>query len=104
VIVALGSVWVSVTGEDKVVRLSTGERPEVQRSYDVGAKPEGLAASGRAVWVANSGDGTVSQIIAASGKVNAVQVGGTPVDLAIGAGAVWIADAASGNVARVDGG
>ncbi len=55
VVVAFGSVWVSVTGEDKVVRLSDDAQPVVQDSYEVGSKPEGIAVSGRAVWVANSG-------------------------------------------------
>ena len=72
VVVAFDSVWVSVTGENKVVRLSAAEQPEVQQEFDVGAGPEGLAASPRAIWVANSGDGTLSQIIEATGEINRV--------------------------------
>ena len=105
VVVAFDSAWVSVTGENKVVRVSTDPQPEVIETFDVGARPEGIAASSRAIWIANSGDGSLSQIVEATGDVRTVQnVGGEPVGLAIGAGAVWVADADGTSVARVDGG
>ena len=105
VIVAFDSVWVSVTGENKVVRLSADAQPEVTDEFEVGDSPEGLAASSRAIWVANSGDGSLSQIVEETGDVRSVpNVGGQPVDVAIGAGAVWVADASDSSVARVDGG
>jgi hypothetical protein len=87
------------------VRLNDAVRPRVMQEFDVGARPEGLAASSRAIWVANSGDGNLSQIIEATDEVRSIpNVGGEPVDLAIGAGAVWVADASGSTVARVDGG
>ena len=105
VLVAFGSVWVSVTGENKVVRLTADEQPSITDEFDVGERPEGLATSSRAIWVANSGDGSVSQIVEATGDVRTVpDVGGQPVDLAVGAGAVWVADASGTSVTRVDGG
>jgi hypothetical protein len=105
VVLAFDSVWVSVTGANQVVRLSATDRPQVQKTFDVGSKPEGLAVSPQAIWVANSGDGTLSQIVEATGDVRSVKdVGGTPVDVAVGAGAVWVADASGSSVARVDGG
>ena len=45
VIVAFDSVWVTVTDDNQVVRLTTDEQPEVIDTYDVGAGPEGLAAT-----------------------------------------------------------
>ena len=93
VIVALDSVWVTVTDENQVVRLTTDEQPEVIDVYDVGAAPEGIAATKSAIWTANSGDGSVSQIIVKTGKINTVAgVGQPPLGIAIGAGAVWVAD------------
>ena len=73
VVVAFDSVWVSVTGENKVVRLTADAAARASpTSFDVGARPEGLAASSRAIWVANSGDGSVSQIVEATGDVRSV--------------------------------
>ena len=105
VVVALDSVWVTVTDENQVVRFTTDEQPEMVDVYDVGAGPEGIAATQSAIWTANSGDGSVSQIIVRTGKVNTVaDVGEAPLGIAIGAGAVWVADPTGGTVARVDGG
>ena len=105
VVTGFGSVWVSITGESKVVRVEPGEQPEVIGSFDVGARPEGLAISGRAVWSANAGDGSVTQINAETGETSTVTgVGDGPVGLAIGAGAVWVANSKDGTLGRVDGG
>jgi DNA-binding beta-propeller fold protein YncE len=105
VLVAFDSVWVSVTGENKIVRLSTTDQPEIVDEFEVGAEPEGLAASSRAIWVANAGDGSVSQIVEATGDVrNVPDVADQPVDVAVGAGAVWVANAAGSSVTRIDGG
>jgi serine/threonine protein kinase len=98
------SVWVSVTDADQVVQVSADAQPKVIRKIDVGLRPEGLDVSSRAVWVANSGDGSVSQVVKASGTVNTVpDVASQPVDVAIGAGAVWVAGS-NGRVVRIDGG
>jgi hypothetical protein len=105
VAVAFGSVWVSLAGADRVVRVNAGERPKVLRSVKVGSRPGGLAASSHAVWVANAGDGTLSQILPSTGAVRTVPaVGREPFALAIGAGAVWVADRGGGTLARVNGG
>ncbi len=105
VIVAFDSVWVTMTDDDQVVRLTADERPEVIDVYDVGDAPEGLAATNQAVWVANSGGGSVSQIVVKTGQINTVAgVGEAPLAIAIGAGAVWVADPTGGAVARVHGG
>ena len=98
-------VWVSVTFDHRVVQLSAGPQPKVLRRFSVGSRPEGLAVTDRAVWVANSGDGSLTQIIKATGVTRTVpNVGRSPVDVAIGAGAVWVADGRNGSVTRVNGG
>ena len=105
VVVAFDEVWVSLTGEDKVARVSTDPQPELLGTVDVGSRPEGLTASPRAIWVANSGDGTITQIVAATRATRTISgVAGQPVDVAVGAGAVWVADSSGDSVARVDGG
>ena len=55
------------------------------------------------MWVANSGDGTVSRIDTATGKVTRqVQVGSRPDGIAVAGGAVWVANGRDGTVSRVD--
>jgi YVTN family beta-propeller protein len=47
---------------------------------------------GGAVWVANSGDGTVSRIDPETNAVVAtITIGGTPVGIAFGGETVWVA-------------
>jgi YVTN family beta-propeller protein len=57
----------------------------------VGHEPSAISAGGGAVWVANSGDGTVSRLDAGSGKVIAtVDVGSNPSDVAVSQRGVWV--------------
>ena len=58
---------------------------------DVGAEPEGIAVGAGAVWVANTGDGTVSRIDPATKKVvKTIDVGNRPVGIAVAADLVWV--------------
>jgi YVTN family beta-propeller protein len=53
--------------------------------------------------VVNSGDGTVSRIDPASGKVSAtIRVGRNPAAIAVGGGMVWVAEPSSRAVVRID--
>ena len=57
----------------------------------VGAAPIGVASGHGSIWVANSGDGTVSRIDAISGKVTqTIPVGGSPNSLVVTDDAVWV--------------
>jgi YVTN family beta-propeller protein len=57
----------------------------------VGTAPRGVAV-GDGVWVANSGDGTVSQVDPRTLKVvQTVGIGAQATDIAAGAGGVWVA-------------
>jgi YVTN family beta-propeller protein len=59
-------------------------------SIPVGNEPIGIDYGDGAVWVANSGDGTVSRIDPAKNTVVAtIKVGGRPVGIAAGPGLVW---------------
>jgi YVTN family beta-propeller protein len=66
-------------------------------AIDVGRTPRGIAYGEGAVWVANSGDGTVSRIDPNTNQVVAtVRVGNRPLGIAVGAGAVWVTVQATG--------
>src|SRR4029077_17443848 len=57
----------------------------------VGTTPRGVAV-GRSVWVANSGDGTVSQVDPRTLElVQTVGIGAQAPDVATGAGGGWVA-------------
>lgn len=58
---------------------------QVVQTIQVGSDPTEVAAGAGAVWVANTGDGTVSRIDPRSGAVNkAIAVGPSPDGLAVG--------------------
>ena len=108
VVVAFGSVWVSLAGADQVVRVSDDDHPHVLCRVNVGAHPEGITRSAHALWVANSGDGTLSQIVVSAGAVRPTRtvpdVARAPVAVAVGDDAVWVADRADNTLVRVNGG
>ena len=57
----------------------------------VGSTPRGVAVGG-SVWVANSADGTVSQVDSHTLEVvRTVGIGAQATDIATGAGGVWVA-------------
>ena len=63
----------------------------VARKIHVGKGPRGIVFGEGSIWVANSGDGTVSRIDPASGNVVAtIEVGGNPASVAVGEGGVWV--------------
>jgi YVTN family beta-propeller protein len=67
-----------------------------------GSGPEGVAADGEALWVANNRGASVSRVDADSGEVRAtVKAGVGPRGIAVGAGTAWVANTVSGNVAAV---
>ena len=65
-----GSVWVTGTTEDVVVRIDQDDR-SVTATIDVGDGPTDLAYSS-GVWVANSGDGTISRIDLATDEARTI--------------------------------
>jgi YVTN family beta-propeller protein len=63
----------------------------VQATIRVGDAPGAVAVDGSSVWVANSGDGTVSRIDAATNQVIAtIDVGGRPTHLTADSDGVWV--------------
>jgi YVTN family beta-propeller protein len=69
----------------------------------VGTRPSAISAGEDAIWVANVGDGSVSQIRPRTRRVISTTAPGTPIDsVAAGRGAVWVTDTADAKVLRLD--
>ncbi|HEY6067866.1 MAG TPA: BTAD domain-containing putative transcriptional regulator [Gaiellaceae bacterium] len=69
----------------------------------VGAAPRGAAVTAKTIWVANSGDGTVSEVDARSRKlVRNIGIGAQATEIAVGAGAVWVATGLDNTVVQLD--
>jgi len=75
----------------------------VTQTIGVGSGPGALAFGGGAVWVANTLDGTVSQIDPATNQVRStVTVGASPNAIAASDDAVWVANEADPTIVRLD--
>lgn len=84
-----GFLWPTDAAESQVVRFDPTSFG-VKR-IDVGNRPQGIAAAGKAVWSANA-DGTLSRIDTASGQVtNTYWIGGSPAAIRYAAGLLWVA-------------
>jgi YVTN family beta-propeller protein len=70
----------------------------------VGDSPTGVAVGEGAVWVANTGDETVTRIDPRTGRREGrpIPVGEDPRAIAAGGGAVWVANFGDGTVSRID--
>ena len=93
-------LYVANAGDDRVQELDANTGEANGSTTDVGREPRGIAPSRHAVWVANSGEGTVSEIV--GGKLrDTVRVGRNPTNIAFGADAIWVANTDSGTVSRI---
>jgi DNA-binding beta-propeller fold protein YncE len=84
-----GSVWIADDDSGTIVRVDP-RRNVIQRTYELGGSPFGVAVGADAVW-APSDDGTVARIDPETDDVELVEVGGAPRTLDVeGSGAVWV--------------
>ena len=68
----------------------------------VGTTPRGVAVGG-SVWVANSGDGTVSEVDPRTLEVvQTIGIGAQATDIAAGAGGVWVATGNDNTLVQID--
>lgn len=103
VAVGAGSVW-AVYGESTLARIDPGRARVVASSF-AGGVPAALVVARGSVWVANSGDSTVSRFDPTTleeGPLRTVSVGGRPTGIAYGADAIWVANAGDDTVTRID--
>ena len=68
----------------------------------VGSNPTGVAAGAGAVWVANSGEQTITRIDPRSGHPTTIDVHADPTELVVGAGAVWMTSSTNRTVSQLD--
>ena len=80
------------------------DRLEVDGEAFVGPDPRALAAGAGAIWVANTGDGTVSEVDPATATTvgRPIATGGRPTDVAAQAGEVWVIDNFGGRLIAID--
>ena len=83
-------------------RGSTRSTNTVVQRIPVGTNPTGVAAGAGAVWVANSGEQTISRIDPGSGRATTIDVHAEPTELAVGAGAVWMTSSSNRIVSQLD--
>ena len=82
-----GSVWIA-DEQGAVVRVDARQEA-IERTYEVGGSPLGVAVADDAVWAA-SDDGTVVRIDPATHEVTAGRVGGAPRIVDVADGEVWV--------------
>jgi YVTN family beta-propeller protein len=97
------SVW-AVFGDSTLARLEpvTGR---VLESARAGSLPVGVAVGSSSVWVANSGDATVTRYNPAAfaeAPLGTFNVGKRPTGIAAGEDAIWVANTADDTVTRID--
>lgn len=74
----------------------------VLTTIDVGENPSGVAYGDGRVWVANTGEGSVSVIDPLTNSVtDTYEVGGFPGDVSVGLGAAWVSDGSRGVVTKL---
>jgi YVTN family beta-propeller protein len=70
---------------------------------EVGAEPSSVSSDGTHVWVANGGEGTVSEIDASTATViHTITVGKEPAGISSNGSTVWVANHGDGTVSEID--
>ena len=64
----------------------------------IGRSPSAITVGFGAVWIANTGDTTVSHIYTSSMQATPIGIGGSPAAIAAGAGAIWAYDTTTGRI------
>jgi YVTN family beta-propeller protein len=76
----------------------------VSGEFPVGDSPSGVAVGEGGVWVANTGDETVTRLDPRTGAQEGrpIPVGEDPGAIGVGGGAIWVANYGDGTVSRID--
>jgi len=90
--------------DGQIAQLQWYQDPGAAAVYPVGAGPVGVAFDGTNIWVANSGDGTVSRIDPVTGDPAGadVNVGDDPRGVAFDGTHIWVTNSNDGMVSRLD--
>jgi YVTN family beta-propeller protein len=98
-----GSVW-AVYWDSTLARIDAAD-VRVTGTTFAGAEPTGIVVASESVWVANSGEATVSRfnpLTFQEGPLRSPSVGRRPTGIAFGEGAIWVANAGDDAVTRID--
>lgn len=88
---------------DNSVGVINVERNVIVAQTPVGNQPSAIAFGEGGVWIANSGDDTISKVDPATRTViDTVEVGKAPTGIAVDAGSVWVANSGGRSVTRIN--
>lgn len=82
--------------------IGTNRAGKVVRNEVVGEGPVAAATGFGAVWVANSGNGSITRLDFQSGKVETIELDYQPDEIAAGAGGIWVTSKLSSVLIRID--
>jgi DNA-binding SARP family transcriptional activator/streptogramin lyase len=95
-----------VVPPNSVARIvASGDTMGIRSYAGVGTEPAAVAVGAGGVWVANSGDGTVTRLDPATGRFErnyAIGADDDVSDIAVGFGTVWVADGNGETVTPID--
>ncbi len=95
------AVYVSNVASDTVSVINPRTDSLIGAPIKVGFVPRGIAASGTAVWVADSDNDNIDRIV--DGQViKTIRVGRRPIGVAVGDNAVWVANEDDNTVSRIN--
>jgi YVTN family beta-propeller protein len=103
VTIGAGSVW-AVYADSTMARIDPTDIRVVGTTF-AGSAPAGVVVASGSVWVANSGEATVSRFNPSTfeeGPLRSPSVGRRPLGVAFGEGAIWVANAGDDAVTRID--
>ncbi len=96
-------MWVTNSAADSVSRIDPEQNVSVPINLEPGSSPSGVAVGAGAVWVANSGNATVSQD--RPGDVagdTSIPVRPGPTGIVVAFGSVWVTNALDASVTEID--
>lgn len=97
-----GSIWVSLYGENKELRIDPTTRKVVATFRTRGA-PCGVAVGAGSVWVEDFTGNAVTRIDPVTNQVSAtIKTGTAPYDVTYLAGAAWVTNYSDNTVTRID--
>jgi YVTN family beta-propeller protein len=103
VVVDGAGVWVTSSADATALRFNTRTFEEGPlRTFNVGARPTGIAAVDGFIWIANSDADEVTRIEPDSGATISIAVGDEPSALVGSPGTLWVANAGDSTVSRID--
>jgi YVTN family beta-propeller protein len=98
---AARTVWISDSTDDLLLRVDSAQ--QIVDRIPVGHGAAGVTAGDGEIWVANTLDGTVSEVNPGAGMVVAtIRVGNGPDAIAFGYRSVWVANVTDNTLSRID--